>query len=453
MKLKSKYYMNKLFTDYLPYLLLFIIALSYSFTAKLGIIDDLYFIKEFNQVNNSIIAFMIMRFNTWSSRIFIESLLVFFTHQHLMWRIVNSVTYFGTGIVLIKLVNDKSNALKWFVVLLLSVYPYTDMASAGWIATTLNYSWPLFFGLIALIPLRIYHDQEKINPYVMPIFLFFTLFAANVEQMAGILFLIYTYFLVRDALQHRFRALIWIQYGIVILNLVLIFISPGNYIRKTLEIGTWFPEYSSISLIRIIEMGFSSALYPLIFSANSIYLVFSVILFLYANINKKSDFHIIISLVPILLIFIFNVFNRSINMYFPIVEHIKLSLTKFGTGASFTQFVSVVPDLILVAIIISILYSLFKSAADRKRFYFFISILVLGFISRFVIAFSPTIWASVERTYIFFYFSIILVSMFMFKEISKTYKNLDGNQSYKALLFLAILLSFLNNLYLITYRF
>ena len=37
---------------------------------------------------------------------------------------------------------------RWFVTGLVLLYPFADMASAGWIATTTNYLWPLWGVLV-----------------------------------------------------------------------------------------------------------------------------------------------------------------------------------------------------------------------------------------------------------------------------------------------------------------
>ena len=44
-------------------------------------------------------------------------------------------------------------------------------------------------------------------------------------------------------------------------------------------------------------------------------------------------------------------------------------------------------------------------------------IFLAGFASRMIMAFSPTLYASSTRTFIFMYFSIIICGTFIFKEI------------------------------------
>mgnify|MGYP000054941087 FL=1 len=44
---------------------------------------------------------------------------------------------------------------------------YTILNSAGWIATTVNYMWPLSFGIMGLYPLRKFLEHEKINGFEM----------------------------------------------------------------------------------------------------------------------------------------------------------------------------------------------------------------------------------------------------------------------------------------------
>lgn len=445
---------SKSLNEYAPFIVLALISFIYSYTAKLGMIDDTYFVKLFTGANHSLFNFILHRFETWSSRIFIESLLILFVNNHFLWRIVNSITIFGTGIMLIKLVGKRDNYIKWTIVFLFSLYSYTDMASAGWIATTLNYSWPLFFGLIAILPIRLYYDNLAINPILFPVYALFTFFAANVEQMAGILFCIFTVVIIIDISRKKFRTLLFIQYLTIIFNLILIFKSPGNYVRRVSEIGTWFPEYANLSFLRLIEMGYSSTLYPLIFRVNTVFLLFTIVVFIRAIQCKKNNIHIVISAIPITILFVFNIFNVFLKEYFPVIDHVSQALSSTGTGASISQLLSLVPDLILLIVITSILGSLFMSIDKPEKFLFILGILGIGFISRFVIAFSPTIWASVERTFIFFYATIIYTSLLLIVDIVEdSGKKILNSIAIKYAFFFLLSLSFINNLYLITYRF
>ena len=54
-----------------------------------------------------------------------------------------------------------------------------------------------------------------------------------------------------------------------------------------------------------------------------------------------------------------------------------------------------------------------------------ILIYILGVASRVVIGFSPTVFVSTERTFIFFDFALIIISLLIWKEFIKENENVD----------------------------
>lgn len=439
---------------YTPLLVLIVIAISYSFTAQLGNIDDKMFVELFKESNESLIGFIRMRYNTWSSRIFIESILVFMVNNHLIWRIVNAITLVGTGIVISKLLPRSSEVSNLLIVLFIALYPYIDMSSAGWIATTLNYSWPLFFGLIALLPIKMFYNSEKFSIIKTFFFLFFTVLATNVEQVAGILFFVYSFILIKSIFENKKPFIVYVQFIITIFSLLLIFVSPGNSARKIIEIGVWFPNYVDLSLVRLFEIGFSSTLYPLIFKQNSIFIFYLTLIIILALSKSKMIDRKLLSITPIVAILAFNVFDEPLNRYFPIINHIKLALTQTGTGASLNSLFSLVPDLIILSILTLIIISIVQNIKIREKIITNLGILVIGFLSRFVMIFSPTIWASADRTFIFFYFSIILHSLLLIDEIEENGDaSIINSVTFKYVVWSLIIISFLSNLYLVRFRF
>ena len=62
--------------------------------------------------------------------------------------------------------------------------------------------------------------------------------------------------------------------------------------------------------------------------------------------------------------------------------------------------------------------------ANRKNIDIFI-ILLIGFGSRFMLCFSPTVWVSGNRTALFFYFSMIIASCLLISRYHHRIKNLD----------------------------
>jgi hypothetical protein len=56
---------------------------------------------------------------------------------------------------------------------------------------------------------------------------------------------------------------------------------------------------------------------------------------------------------------------------------------------------------------------------NKKRFWLALYIMAAGFITRLAMGFSPTVWASSTRTYLFFYIAMIVDAALVLIEIQE----------------------------------
>lgn len=103
------------------------------------------------------------------------------------------------------------------------------------------------------------------------------------------------------------------------------------------------------------------------------------------------------------------------------------SVTIYGTDISMNNLQSMLPDLLLVILSSIILLGIFSSG-NCKKMWLVSAILILGLISRVMMGFSPTIWASGERTFIFLYEALIFVCFYLYDQLRaiKGYKMLTS---------------------------
>ena len=113
---------------------------------------------------------------------------------------------------------------------------------------------------------------------------------------------------------------------------------------------------------------------------------------------------------------------------FPYLVSIREAMTKFGTGIELKEVLTWIPDLYITAVAIAILIAIWSVYEEKKKAIFPIYLLLVGLASRWVMCFSPTIWASDTRTYIFMYFSVIAVSIMLFKKVAE--KNIVETKLY-----------------------
>ena len=74
----------------------------------------------------------------------------------------------------------------------------------------------------------------------------------------------------------------------------------------------------------------------------------------------------------------------------------------------------------MIILIAFSLYFIFKDKKDMKKTYLALLIFFTGFISRYVMAFSPTVYASGERTSLFWYISICMLIVSIYNELIKS---------------------------------
>lgn len=375
--------------------------------------DDLYFSTVCENIG--LFDFLEQRYNMWTSRIIVEGVLVIFCNFLPMeiWKVANIGMYALLIYSMSKLfVTENKQKLNWILVISLALVPITILKEAGWMATMNNYLWVAATGLYAMIPIKKLLSNEKINVFQAISFVISAIYASNQEQMAGILFLVYTFFLIYIIKNKKQKPILFIIYAIILLNLILIMICPGNVNRKIQEEETWYPEYSETSLSSKLAQGLTSMMYYVIEKGSIQYFGFIALITYIMWVTNKDIKYKLIGMSPIILVVIFDEITRNINQ-----PNIVLKL------------------LIYLLILISIgicLYYIFCKKKEKSIINFTpLLIYIVGIISRYVMAFSPTIYASGERTSFFWYISISILIILLFRD--KIFKLKKGEKLWESL--------------------
>ncbi len=387
---------------------------------KVGWGDDSWFINILPNINvDSVFSFLKSRYFEWSSRFIIEFFLVFFVKHRVLWRILNAVVNTLTAFCLAHLTGTL-NSQKFNFLCCFSIFfiPQGIFCNTGWVATTLNYSWPLLFGLVSLVYLKKLMDNKKMSWFDWAIFTFSLLFASNQEQMCvALLLCVATLFIYNRFLNKCSLIVFFLPIMIIVFSTLFIITCPGNSNRYHASVLQYFPDFTNLSSFRKLEIGFSSTFYELIVSGKLLFFAFSVLI-LICMISKKSGYlRVAISSFPIVVFLMFNIFYKAFPQDLEGIREITSRMGKYGSGASINDPTSLVLDLIFILLIASVIFSLYFCLRDQLHFFISIFTLIVGFISRMLTSFSPSIWASSERTFLFFYFSIVLVVAFIQQSI------------------------------------
>ena len=351
---------------------------------------------------------MSMRYRTWTSRIIIETPLLLISHNlHLfIWAVVDFLMVVLLLFSLMKLTHYKHNKI---VIVLILLYPFIDMRSAGWVATTVNYLWPLALGCASFVLLdKLYHN-EKLNLMSILFFMICELFSTNFETFSVFYFIVLTFVNVLMFLEHKHtiksHVLISIQYVISIGNIFLALSCPGNWHRNAIETTRWMRDYPTLTMADKLMLGIEDTMSKLI-QSNILFLIFTLVLFLIVLKKKTTVIKTVVASVPffsVLFITLLSPFSEAYFKFYKLLFAGPVNVTSMNYNSLF-PYAAFIFFVVIVVIIVLLLLNYGK---DIKSSMFIVCIFLAGFATRVVMGFSPTLYASSIRTFIFLDFAII----------------------------------------------
>lgn len=144
--------LKKQFISNIPYYVLFFILLFIHIQLNVSTGDDVNFAIRAKSMTFT--DFNIYKYYNWSSRQLIESVLYFISvHSH-VWMLLNSLVITIIAKLIEAIFCNHTIKMKILCCIGTLIYPLIDMSSAGWMATTINYYWPLGALLINLYYLK-----------------------------------------------------------------------------------------------------------------------------------------------------------------------------------------------------------------------------------------------------------------------------------------------------------
>ena len=388
--------------------------------------DDAYFAIALQ--NNNLFNWIIERYNNWSSRIFIETIMVIILNMGFkVWVVSDIAVFLIIPYVIRKIFNEKNDTkIDWLICMVSFCIPINCYNSAGWVSTLLNYLWPLAFGLLLCIPIKKNFNNEKISIIENIIFIISIVISANQELMAGILAILYTAILCYNIIKRKRNNYIILYTILIALSIIFITCCPGNYVRNTSEIQTWFPNYIMFNFIDKIQLAIISMMKYISIDGRIISILMSIIIVYGVFVTNKSKFCRSIAIIQLLgnvpLRFVSKVIpNNIITNKIDIFSSTDLVINPFSYDNLMIYLIFSYYIIILGCIGISI-YSIFKNS---NKSVIALSIFSLGLISRLVMGISPTVYASAERTSLFLYGAFAILIVYILKDLKEQGKNIN----------------------------
>lgn len=413
----------------------------------------------------NLFEWLIRRYDIWSSRLIIDTVSVILARENIIvWKILDSLIYTVGAYLAIKLINIVSNyeydkIVKYFGVLLFLIYPFYDMSSAGWIATTLNYSWCFGLGMVSFLPLMNYYENKQTSIYTYVISFLCLLYAVNQEQSCALILGFNLLYLIHCIINkkniNKFNILTIIVSG---LSLIFILTCPGNSVRLASEVTRWYPAFAHLNIYQKLYLGIVSTIGTLI-SEKIIILLFYIFLNVCAIVKTKNkylkyvcyfnillilflagfdlllDINYIIQYSPTLKIILENndLLNsivmttsnniNSVCIHQPMLTYILNLITFQGVPLSNAYYYPYAISLNIALIIaVSIcIYLLLSSCLLLYKIFsknlLPLTLFIGGLMSKLILGFSPTVYASNTRTAIFFNMILIMLILLLITEL------------------------------------
>lgn len=379
-----------------PFVMLFVSALLIHLFLPLNWGDDKIFGAE--------ASLSLGDFLYGSSRIITDTMTYIFSKYHILWRLINPFVLTLLPFSVAKLLNISHRKIQGLICLL-SVFPAMVTVDAGFIATTVNYLWPVAFGLTVLLIYQNIASGKSSFLHFLGIPLI--LYSVNMEQMSAVLTAsltigcIYLFFV-----KKRFKI-----YPLVLLLFSvsgLVYAYVGNTLqdnsRMIRETARYFPEFSSLSFFEKLELGFSSTMYCFTMDVRFAFAAFIVFTVFVAVVIFKKSKRLqdrAVALFPVVSAVMLTVLN--LISPFENLKHYRMTKAVYHFSA--------VADIYFVAVLVCVMYALAVILKEKQLVLKAYTILAAGFASRIIMGFSPTVWASGYRTFFIMFISFIVVAV------------------------------------------
>ena len=370
-------------------------------------------------------SFLAERYGTWSSRVSIEGLLILCVRFPIIWRIADAAICIFLSAWLSRLWNPEESRVKNCIsVAVCLVFPYWILHEVGYVATTLNYLWPLAAAALALTPAIkqfLGRDVRRLEYALAFPALFFACFQELLCAVLVLCFLgslCYCVFAERKTPIYQLSCL-----GVCAVMLIFALTCPGNANRTLQETLTHLPEHASLSLLQKIEFGFSSMAKTMFCKVNVFVFVFCAVVALAATLEVQRLWKKLLVWIPCLFLSVFGLFGEFLEPILPPVAYLRNAVGTLGTEPTLQAPITWIPDLVFALLFVLILYAIRQAVRESKDFWSIFFLLAVGAASRIAMGLSPTVWASGERTCTFLYVCMAVVALIMLYRVIQKLQN------------------------------
>ena len=375
---------------------------------------------------SSVPAWLIERWETWSSRLLIEMVLCLITHSIWAFRVLDSAVMVLLAWALCRLANaEKRPGMLALAALLVTTIPVAVLRSTGWMATSLNYYWPLAATATAMIPLADSLWKRKTGSMMAAAAVLLAIYGANQEQTSAVIMGGYLvlggYCAIRDKRINRVHAVI---FAIALAELVLHLICPGNAVRTAASVAMVnLRDYVQFSLVDKLSAGLTSTTALLFYTYCPVLLVCGALVGATVSARRRglAAHAIVLCAAAFVLRAYLAQFTRASsglagsNRPFLMMCDYSLLLGPENIG----NIVYMIMVFASVCVLGLMALALYLSIGHRPMALCAVFAYALGFAARMALSFSPTVVESGERTMLPLYGAMMLCSLLCVRDCEK----------------------------------
>lgn len=360
---------------------------------------------------------MFMRRYNYNGRICTDVLAnVFYRVPIEIWMLVITFVWFSVAWLIIN-TYTKGSILDVFVVCILIVqFPYHYMGSAGYIATSTNYLFSLYSLLVIAYLVKQRFNNGRLGIAQWIIMLFNMIYASNHDQsgiavIIGLLAFVIFLYVNKEKIEYDNKMIRFIVINLILAIglFVVMFMLPGHIYRMTNddEMLYWLPEYVDWNFGYKIFKGYSSTVAVVLYNNLTITNIFCFLLLLFGLTNKSKVLKIVASM-PFVIIFVLSKVGHSgITTYY----------TPYYMYDLYDLDVKVWPFVVSILIILFVIIGIANSCLKIEHKWCVLVLLIIGAVTREMMGFSPTIYASSYRTFTILIFALLISAVILYMEI------------------------------------
>lgn len=399
--------------NWIPYACLALFFSLMHLTFKTGLGDDLYYSHILD--HTSLIPWLQSQYQTWSSRLLLEATLVLVLRLPMIAWIT-----LDTGMILLLysglrqvLAPDSKMRESMILALLVCMYPFFHMSSAGWVTTTVVYLWPLSLAAYAVGGMARWMRCEHIPWHRWLLYGASAIYGCNNELVAVMVLTAGAAGLLCAVQNKKRMSVPLICMAVSMGSIAFALSAPGNSLRMASEVLNWMPGFPYFSLLDKLRIGIVSTMEHFVSIPNTVLFLFLLLIAGQVCQGFNSFKKRAVSALPLLIQAAYGAYFAVEKLFF--TKDINYSVPEIMPESITGMLFQGIMIFSFIATILCIAISLSWILRDKSRLILYLLFLGAGLATRLSLSFSPTVLASGTRTYMLVYILLLAMIFLLWK--------------------------------------